>query len=290
MRQLKLNDLREFVEISSKLGSDLSLVQAGGGNTSQKIDSKLMAVKSSGTFLRNISLKKGFCILNYEDVKNYHDMPVDTESKYSKEINQFVKSGNGRPSMESGFHAIIPKKFVLHSHPVYLNVLLCSQEGKSILNTLYPDSVFIEAIAPGMQLSMKIKLIVDKTNKDDICTIFLQNHGLITASDNLTNCYEIHKNISENIKKELSLPKFILKNNQDIDPILFEKNLFPDQIVFSDSGDRNSDGFKENFAAANYIFAQINGSGLTPLFLKSQLINYIRSMDSEKYRLNLKQK
>ena len=99
-----------------------------------------------------------------------------------------------------------------------------------------------------------------------------------------------NENISANVKKELSLPKFILENNQDIDPILFEKSLFPDQIVFSDSGDRDSDGFKENFAAANYIFVQINSSGLTPLFLKSQLIDYIRSMDSEKYRLNLKQK
>ena len=285
-----MNDLKEFVEISSKLGSDLSLVQAGGGNTSQKIDSKLMAVKSSGTFLRNISLEKGFCILNYEDVKNYHDMPAETESMYSRDINQFVKSGNGRPSMESGFHAIIPKKFVLHSHPVYLNVLLCSQEGESILNTLYPDSVFIETIAPGMKLSMKIKLIVDKMNEDDICTLFLQNHGLITASNNLINCYEMHKNVAKNVKKELSLPKFIFENNQDIDPILFEQNLFPDQIVFYDSGDRDSDGFKENFAAANYIFAQINDSGLTPLFLESQLIDYIRSMDSEKYRLNLKQK
>ena len=223
-------------------------------------------------------------------MKNYHDMPAETESMYSRDINQFVKSGNGRPSMESGFHAIIPKKFVLHSHPVYLNVLLCSQEGESILNTLYPDSVFIETIAPGMKLSMKIKLIVDKMNEDDICTLFLQNHGLITASNNLINCYEMHKNIAKNVKKELSLPKFIFENNQDIDPILFEKNLFPDQIVFYDSGDRDSDGFKENFAAANYIFAQINGSGLTPLFLESQLIDYIRSMDSEKYRLNLEQK
>ena len=284
-----MNDLSEFVNVSSKLGSDLSLVQAGGGNTSQKINSKLMAVKSSGTFLRDISLQKGFCILNYEDVKNYHDTPVDTETKYSKEINKFVQSGNGRPSMESGFHAIIPRKFVLHSHPVYLNVLLCSQEGKSILKTLYPDSLFIGTIAPGMKLSMKIKSIVNKMN-DDICILFLQNHGLITASDNLESCYEIHKNISSNVKKELSLPKFILENNQDIDPILYEKSLFPDQIVFSDSGDRDSDGFKENFAAANYIFVQINSSGLTPLFLKSQLIDYIRSMDSEKYRLNLKQK
>ena len=179
-----MNDLSEFVEVSSKLGSDLSLVQAGGGNTSQKINSQLMAVKSSGTFLRDISLQKGFCILNYEDVKNYHDTPVDTETKYSKEINKFVQSGNGRPSMESGFHAIIPRKFVLHSHPVYLNVLLCSQEGKSILKTLYPDSLFIGTIAPGMKLSMKIKSIVNKMN-DDICILFLQNHGLITASDNL---------------------------------------------------------------------------------------------------------
>ena len=44
-----MSDLSEFIRISKELGNDMAFVQAGGGNTSQKIDAKIMAVKSSGS-------------------------------------------------------------------------------------------------------------------------------------------------------------------------------------------------------------------------------------------------
>ena len=285
-----MDELKEFIAISKLLGDDLSFVQAGGGNTSQKIDDYKMAVKSSGSYLRDISAEKGFCIVDFKNIQKYHDFPASTEDQYSQDINDFVEHGDSRPSMESGFHALIPKTYVLHSHPVYLNVLLCSQEGEAIISEMYPDSIFIKSIAPGKKLSMKINSILQHMQEKESYTFFLQNHGLITASDDLLDCLKLHKSIALNVKERLSLPKFLIEENKKINPILSNKILFPDQIVFLNVDDKESDGFVENFAAANYIYSQILSAQLTPIFLDPKLVQYIESMDSEKYRQKLKQK
>ena len=41
------SEIFKFKELSAKLGNDLSLIQASGGNTSIKLDGKLL-VKASG--------------------------------------------------------------------------------------------------------------------------------------------------------------------------------------------------------------------------------------------------
>ena len=285
-----MSDLSEFIRISQKLGDDMAFVQAGGGKNSKKIDAKIMAVKSSGSFLRDITINKGYCLVNFQEIKKYHNNLPKDELRYSNDMNSFVTKGDGRPSMESGFHAIIPKKYVLHSHPVYLNVLLCSEQGEEILLDLFPYSLFIKAIAPGKDLSMEILSLLNEGNSREEYVFFLQNHGLITASDDLLACYKTHLEISNSIKEAYAFKTFNYMDNQNIHPILFDNNLFPDQIIFSKHEDTKSPGYVENLSAANYIFTQINDSKLTPLFLSNELTNYIASMDSEKYRFNLDQK
>lgn len=49
-------EILDFKNISYKLGSNLSLVQAAGGNTSMKSNNSML-IKASGTWLSN-SLKK----------------------------------------------------------------------------------------------------------------------------------------------------------------------------------------------------------------------------------------
>lgn len=285
-----MTDLSEFIKISQKLGSDIAFVQAGGGNTSQKIDSEIMAVKSSGSFLRDIAIDKGYCLVNFKKIKQFHNDPPKEESKYTKKMSSFVIKGDGRPSMEAGFHAIIPKKYVLHSHPVYLNVLLCSEQGHKALVNLYPKSIFIKTVAPGKDLSIEILSAINKEFYDGDYVFFLQNHGLITASDDINACYTLHLEISNSIKAEHELDTFNYKDFQDINPTLFKNNLFPDQIIFSKQRDTKSPGYTENFSAANYILNQINALQLTPLFLSDDLTNSIASMDAEKYRFKLYQK
>ena len=46
------SEIFKLKELSAKLGNDLSLIQASGGNTSIKLDGKLL-VKASGKKLKN---------------------------------------------------------------------------------------------------------------------------------------------------------------------------------------------------------------------------------------------
>ena len=51
--------LAELIELSTTVGKDASLVQAGGGNTSVKTeDGKYIYIKASGTALKDMN-KKG---------------------------------------------------------------------------------------------------------------------------------------------------------------------------------------------------------------------------------------
>ena len=48
--------LKELIRISNKVGSDASLVQGGGGNTSAKTaDGKHMYIKASGSALKDMN-------------------------------------------------------------------------------------------------------------------------------------------------------------------------------------------------------------------------------------------
>ena len=110
-----MNEINRFIDISNEIGSDIAFVQAGGGNTSVKLSTKEMLIKSSGIYLKDMTPNSGFCNVNFPEIKEYHYNLIDDEEKYSQKLNESVIKGVGRPSMETGFHALIPHKYVIHS-------------------------------------------------------------------------------------------------------------------------------------------------------------------------------
>ena len=58
-------EILDFKNISQKLGSNSSLVQAAGGNTSMK-SSGSMLIKASGTWLVNSNLEEIFVEVNFQ--------------------------------------------------------------------------------------------------------------------------------------------------------------------------------------------------------------------------------
>ncbi len=138
----KAEILKNLIDMSHTIGAEISFVQGGGGNTSAKIDGNFMAIKSSGVSLRDMSFEKGISIVDYKKVNSYHNSLDTSESQYSEDINSFAIDGSGRPSIETGFHALLGK-YVIHSHSVFMNVLLCSEEGKELISKYFPDSIWI---------------------------------------------------------------------------------------------------------------------------------------------------
>jgi len=89
--------------------------------------------------------------------------------------------------------------------------------------------------------------------------IFVKNHGLFVSYDTLLECYEKTIDIENSAKKYLNDSK---------------KYLFPDSIVLEE----------ENKIYHSFVLSRINDSGLTPDFLSEKDVNYILSMEEEKYR------
>ena len=167
-----MKDLSDFVAMSQEAGSRLDYVQAGGGNTSVKLDDGYMAIKASGYQLKEMTGSSGFVAVDgillkkyfeqNRDEKNHGEQPLQSEQNrvdqshveqtLQSEQNQLeqtdrnkesmdvaiasIKSINSevfaRPSVEIGFHSIL-QKFVLHLHPVYAAVPLCCTGGMEIL-------------------------------------------------------------------------------------------------------------------------------------------------------------
>ena len=65
--------------------------------------------------------------------------------------------GTRRPSVECVFHALIPRRFVIHTHPTTVNALTCAHDGEALAHDLFGDQVlWIPYTDPGLPLAREI--------------------------------------------------------------------------------------------------------------------------------------
>ena len=143
--------IKDLIEISQYAGDRADYTQGGGGNTSVKVDnSNAMLIKASGYRLVDINENTAFVAVDKNKIKDYYEsVDLKVEKDYEKESAEVSKTSvieipglvTLRPSVEVGFHAIL-KKYVIHTHSVYGNVITCSQEGESLAEKLFKDKDF----------------------------------------------------------------------------------------------------------------------------------------------------
>lgn len=229
-------------------------------------------------------------------------------------------TGKEYASIETGLHALLPQKFILHTHSAYSCVFLCSGKIQELKTYLYPlveaDIFMVEACARGLQLTQNLNKTIQKAYSESSVTL-LENHGIATASSSIDKTLTLHAELHENLQKKFQLPLFAepvvnedLKWNaavyaQGIEYFLNKQALlFPDQAVYVDnkilSGDIEFQGstivFKnhsrkhtqnaaEILALVLYLYQTIPQDSLC--FLDKMVGTYITSMSREKYRQNL---
>ncbi len=137
-------------------------IQGTGGNISIKLPYNTLIIKISGSSLGD---SNEYCIVN--------------------QMTQEKIMGNGKPSMEIGFHCNIPSKFVIHLHFL---PYLCCQDKLNLVEFKKPY-FNIPYLHPGEELSKEIKNMCLIDN----CIIFLQNHGVILCGSSMDNIYELYK-------------------------------------------------------------------------------------------------
>ncbi|MBQ9744404.1 MAG: class II aldolase/adducin family protein [Clostridia bacterium] len=183
--------LNVIAEISHFYGSDERYVLAGGGNTSFKNEENLY-IKGSGTALATIT-PEGFVKMSRKmlaDIwtKTYSEDKDKREAEVLKDMmNAKCEGEEGkRPSVETLLHNLFKQQYVLHVHPTMVNGLTCAVSGKSIVEALFDNAIWIEETEPGYVLAAKCRERINeyenRTNKDaDL--LFLQNHGIFFAAD-----------------------------------------------------------------------------------------------------------
>ena len=229
-----------------------------------------MAVKASGYRLNQITENEGFVVVNYNDIKDYYDnVDLNSGVDYEKDSTEFVKKSivkieglkELRPSVEAGFHSIL-KKYVIHTHAVYANILCCAEGGEKIAGEVFSGSgitfIWIPYINPGFSLTLKIKEEIKKCIEKHGRfpeVILMANHGLIVNSDDCDECIRLHEKVNSMIKEHLKIDSsypeinleeagenvfvsrtefvrcFIKENKVDTD--YFNRfPLYPDQLVY----------------------------------------------------------
>jgi ribulose-5-phosphate 4-epimerase/fuculose-1-phosphate aldolase len=245
-------------------------VQGPGGNTSVKDGAGRMMVKASGFRFEEIDDTKGFSIVNARNIKDYFysaafsDKENEEKQSVALILDNVLNDANGKPypkpSMETGFHAVLDK-YVVHTHSVWSNLVNCHVDSALLIENLKTRSglriVNIPYISPGFGLSYLItKQLKDaqQRKEENPSVFFLANHGIIAHGTSMEEVQDILKSVDRLIMESFSLgpeypptdinedaDKSYLPSNSYVkdqisfhhaDMKFFEQVLFPDQTVF----------------------------------------------------------
>jgi len=183
-------DLGMRVYTSQILGKDMDLVLHGGGNTSVKIDDKLY-VKGSGWNLDTIE-EPGFpgvdlkTLIDMADLEHLSDTDMVAQQREALE-----DKSSPNPSIEAILHAIIPFKYVDHTHADAVVTISNTPQGKKRLQELYGENMlFIDYVMPGFVLAKEIYEQTKEVDWKSLDGMILLNHGVFSFDDDAKIAYE----------------------------------------------------------------------------------------------------
>lgn len=203
-----------LVDISSFAGNRFDLVQAGGGNSSVKLDDTRMLIKASGISLSEVTLDEGYVAVDFTKIRQF--LSSDQFSQLDKKqrealANQLMAdsklSTTGKPSIETFLHALLGP-YTLHTHPISVNVLTAKENWRSELLGIWPDAVCVPYHTPGIDLALAMAAEVqhyEQENNRQPEVIFLQNHGLIVSSSEQDQVAALTDAVCIAIEKSLAM-------------------------------------------------------------------------------------
>lgn len=195
------DELGWCVYASRLLGQDTSLVLSGGGNSSVKATGtdvfgdqvELLWVKGSGWDMGSIE-RAGFAPLRLKHVARLAELEELSDSQMARELRlASVDPAAPAPSVESILHAILPYRFVLHTHADAVLALTNTPDGEAWLRQAYGDQVVIVPyVMPGFVLAKLCAARFPERAHAGTIGMALLNHGLFTFSDDARTAYDNH--------------------------------------------------------------------------------------------------
>ena len=193
------DDLAQRIYTSRLLGRDDTLVLHGGGNTSVKTigrdvfgrDVEILYVKGSGHDLIDIN-SSGFTPLRCEPTRQLAELAALTDSKMVNELSSYSLDASApAASVEAILHAILPFKFVDHTHANAIVTLTNSVDGPARIRDVFGEVALIVPYAmPGFKLSRAVRDIIAKSSVDGYIGMILMNHGVFSWGDTAKESYD----------------------------------------------------------------------------------------------------
>lgn len=198
-RQCKNDPLALRVYTSRLLGADADLVMHGGGNTSVKVrrsdpygeETDVLCVKGSGWDLATIE-KQGFAPVRMDHLLKMAQFPtLDDREMVRLQRLGLLDPSAPNPSVEAILHAIIPFRFVDHTHADAVVTVTNTPDGKKYIEKIYGGKVLvIPYVMPGFILAKYIYDLTRDLDWSKIEGIVLLNHGIFTFADDAKTSYE----------------------------------------------------------------------------------------------------
>src|SRR5436305_3785161 len=187
------------VYTSRLLGRDRSLVLHGGGNTSVKIrernlvgdEEEILYVKGSGWDLETIAAA-GFAPVRLEHLRRLARLEALSDPQMVNELlTHLTRSGAPTPSVEAILHALLPYRYVDHTHADAVVTITNTPGGEERVRQIWGDSVVVVPyVMPGFDLArLCARLFPAAAGPRTIGMVLLQ-HGIFSFGDSARESYE----------------------------------------------------------------------------------------------------
>jgi rhamnose utilization protein RhaD (predicted bifunctional aldolase and dehydrogenase)/NAD(P)-dependent dehydrogenase (short-subunit alcohol dehydrogenase family) len=191
--------LAQRVYTSRLLGRDHSLVLHGGGNTSVKIrqpnifgdEEDILYVKGSGWDLETIEAP-GFAPLRLERVLRLATLERLSDTQMVQELRAaMIDPSAPTPSVETILHAILPHRFVDHTHADALLAITNTQDGEQRIREIYGDTVVVlPYVMPGFDLARLAAQCFPAESGPNTIGMVLLKHGFFSFGETARESYE----------------------------------------------------------------------------------------------------
>ncbi|QSR17744.1 bifunctional rhamnulose-1-phosphate aldolase/short-chain dehydrogenase [Novosphingobium sp. KA1] len=185
---------------SNLLGSDLTVTNFGGGNTSAKLEEidpltgeavEVLWVKGSGGDIGSMKLD-GFATLYQHKLlglENHYNGPED-DDKMVGFLPHCTFNLNGRAaSIDTPLHSLLPFAHVDHVHPDAIIALAASSGGEAATKEIWGGKIgWLGWKRPGYTLGVMLRDYV--AANPGVEGVMLAGHGIICWADSAKSCYE----------------------------------------------------------------------------------------------------
>ena len=179
------------VYTSRLLGSEPALVLHGGGNTSFKREAEdLLYVKGSGSDLARVE-PRDFAVVHLNAVRALINAADLDNAALAQAVARVVHQPGPKPSIETLLHAVLPFRFVEHTHADSILAVTNTANGERLARELFGElAPLVPFRHSGFALAQAAHDVFHRSATRETIGLVLLHHGVFAFGDTAQASYE----------------------------------------------------------------------------------------------------